>query len=82
MTGTVTKIQTFKNSKTKIQKFKEQNSNLNFFGLPRDTKIAKIWKNKTNRTDLPKIKALCKEYLWESCFNKSADLRRLINSKD
>ena len=42
MTGTVTKIQTFKNSKTKIQKFREQNSNLNFFGLPRDTKIAKI----------------------------------------
>ena len=62
---------------------KNENLNLTFFSLPRNRKIAKIWKNRINRTDLPKIIALCEEHRGESCFNKSADLgRKLMNTKD
>ena len=42
-----------------------------------------MWKNRINRTDLPKIIALCEELIEEACFNKSVDLRRrLMNSND
>ena len=53
-----------------------------FFSLPKNRKITKIWKNRINHTDLPKIIAFCKQHLGESCFNKSADLgRRLMKIK-
>ena len=46
-------------------------------------KLPKYGKNRINRTDLPKVIALSKEHLGESCFNKSVDLGRiLMNSKD
>ena len=62
---------------------KNKNPNLTYFSLPRNRKIDKIWENRINRTDLPKIIALCKEHFEESWFNKSVDLkRRLMNSKD
>ena len=58
---------------------------LTFFSLLRNKKIAKIWKNRINRTYLPKIIliALCEEHCGRPCFKKSADLgRKLMNTKE
>ena len=62
---------------------KNKNPNLTFFSLLIKTKIAKIWKNRINRTDFPKIMDRWEERLEESYLNKYVDLRRrLMNSKD
>ena len=67
----------------KCHSTQDNNPNLTFFSLPRNGKNAKIWENRINHTDLPKIIALCEEYFQEPCFSKSVDLRRrLMNSKD
>ena len=54
---------------------KNKNVNLTFFSLPRNRKIAKIWKSRISDTDLPKITAMCEKLFEESCFSKSVDLR-------
>ena len=62
---------------------KSRNPNFTVFSLPRNKKVAKLWKNRMKRTDLLKVIALSKEHLRKFCFNKSANLRRrLINRKD
>ena len=71
------------NVATQGTKKKKNNLHLTFSSLLRNRKIAKTWKSRINRTDLPKMIVLCEEHLGESCLNKSVNFeRRLMNSKD
>ena len=50
----------------KCHNTKDKILNLTLYSLPRNRKIAKMWKNRINCTDLPKIIALCEEHSEES----------------
>ena len=57
-----------------------QNSNTSYHRLPKDEALAKVWKNKINRTQLPNQVYLCSEHFEESCFDKSWDIKQSLMS--
>ena len=62
--------------------YKKKNTDLTFFSLPKEKKLAEEWKAKIKRADLPKVVYLCENHFEDHCFDQSVELRnRLLTGK-